>query len=231
MYHDKGFWISHETRRDNRLFRKQISILVLGHVHHFVSYYNPWDIVNNTLKALSEDFDHWSLTLRTDLALQLTPSSFWTKHIQLLKVNPSLSVIILISTAYHVKDSSPIERLQFMQSALFFCLCFADKDLYEYLLQRQSRDWFPHVPSNSAYWDELSSRDPFWGMKPCEWILKWSCCLSTWSSTQAVRHFRNYFVISPLKTSQRCKIDASMEKSFAFCIIDFRFSGHSIRQR
>ena len=73
-----------------------------------------------------------------------------------------------ISTAYGVKDSSSIGILQFMRSALLLCLCFADKDLYENLLQRKAGDWFPHVQSNPAYWHELSSRDPFRGMKPQE---------------------------------------------------------------
>lgn len=83
-------------------------------------------------------------------------------------VKPSLNATVRISTAYGVKDSSSVGLLQFMRSALLFCVCFADEDLYEYLLQRNAGDWFPHVPSNPAYWHELSSRDPCRGMKPRE---------------------------------------------------------------
>ena len=52
-----------------------------------------------------------------------------------------------------------------MRSALLLCLCCADEYIYDYLLRRKPGDWFPHVPSNPAYWHELSSRDPFRGMK------------------------------------------------------------------
>ena len=55
-----------------------------------------------------------------------------------------------------------------MRSALLLCLCCADGYIYEYLLRRKLGDWFPHVPFNPAYWHELSSRDPFRGMKPKE---------------------------------------------------------------
>lgn len=166
MDHDNDFWISRETRLGDGLWRKQISIPALGRFHHFVSYYNPWDTVNGTLKAPSEDSDLRSMNLRDDLALQLTTSYPSTEHCQLLKVKPSLNATPGINSAYVVKDSSCVGLLQFMRSALLLCLCFADEDLYEILLQRKAGDWFPHIRSGSVYWHELSSRDPFRGMKP-----------------------------------------------------------------
>lgn len=166
--HDDDFWISRETRLGDGLWRKTISIPAEGRLYHFLSYYNPWDTVNGTLKAPSEDSDLRRMNLRNELASQLTTSSPSIKHCRLLKVKTSLNATLRISTAYGVKDSSSVGRLQFMRSALLFCLCFADEDLYEYLVQRNAGDWFPHVPSNPAYWHELSSRDPCRGMKPRE---------------------------------------------------------------
>ena len=168
MDHHDDLWISRETRLDNGLWRKTITISALGRFHHIVSYFKPWDTVNGTLKAPSEDPDLRSMNLRNELASQLTRSSPSTKHCQLLKVSPLLNATLRISTAYGVKDSSSIGLLQFMRSVLLLCLCFADGDYYRYLLQRKAEDWFPHVPSNPAYWDELSSRDPFRDMKPRE---------------------------------------------------------------
>lgn len=166
--HDDDFWISRETRLGDGLWRKTITISALGRFHHFVSYYNPWDTVNGTLKAPSEDSGLRSMTPRNELASQLTISYPSTKHCRLLKVKPSLSATLRISIAYSVKESSSIGLLQFMRSALLLCLSFADEVLYEDLLQRKAGDWFPHVQSNPAYWHELSSRDPFRGMKPRE---------------------------------------------------------------
>ncbi|KAL6716953.1 Global transcription regulator sge1 [Lecanora helva] len=166
VHHDDDFLISREAKGKDGLWRRTIIIPARGRRYHFVSYYKPWDTVNGTLKAPSEDYDLRSMNLRSELASQLITSKPWTEHCRLLKVKPSISKILRIRIAYSVKESSTIGRLQFMRSTLLLCLSFADEVLYGNLLQRKAEDWFPHVRSDLAYWHELSRRDIFRGMKP-----------------------------------------------------------------
>jgi len=169
---DGGFWISRGTNTGDGLMRKAISVPALGRFHHVVSYYDPWDTVNGTLIAPSRDPKLKSMTLRTELASQLTMPSPSTKYsrllLEILKVKLSSRITLSITIAHDLQTCSPTGLLQLMRTALLLCLCYTDEGLHEYLLQRKPGDWFPHVPSNPAYWHELSSRDLFQGTKPRE---------------------------------------------------------------
>jgi len=88
---DGDFWISDETTTDDGLRKKTLSVPALGRFHHIVSYYNPWDTINGTLEAPSQDLNLERMALRDELASQLTTQSASTNHFphSILKVNHS----------------------------------------------------------------------------------------------------------------------------------------------
>ena len=134
-----------------------------------------------------------------------------------------------ITVAHNLQIFSPSGILQLMRTALL-CLCYTGEGLREYLLQRKPGDWFPHIPSSSAYWHELSSRDPFRGMKP--WQLK----------TQMESLLLKLIEYSADRTSSRllhnqpCKTFSAMQnrnlygESFVFRKAILFLCGHSIRR-
>lgn len=76
---DGDFWISGETTTDDGLRKKTVSVPALGRFHHIVSYYNPWDTINGTLKAPSQDLNLECMVLRNELTSQLATQSALTK--------------------------------------------------------------------------------------------------------------------------------------------------------
>jgi len=91
--YDSDFSTSRETTTRDGLIRKTISVPALGRFYHVVSYFNPWDSANGSLKMPSQDSDLGSMALRTELASQLTTLSPSTKLSRLpratLEVKPS----------------------------------------------------------------------------------------------------------------------------------------------
>ena len=142
-----------------------ISIPAQGSFHHLVSYYDPWG--TGTLRAPSRDPKLGRMTLRPELASQVTKPSPLTKQKRLLratiKVESSHRIVLETTLAHVVQTCSSTGHLQFMRSALLLCLCCADRAVHEHLLQRTPGDWFPNIPSNSVYYHELASRSLFRG--------------------------------------------------------------------
>ncbi len=141
-----------------------ISIPAQGSFHHLVSYYDPWG--TGTLRAPSRDPKLGRMTLRPELASQVTKPSPLTKQKRLLratiKVESSHRIALETTLAHVVQTCSSTGHLQVMRSGLL-CLCYADRAVHEHLLQRTPGDWFPNIPSNSVYYHELASRSLFRG--------------------------------------------------------------------
>jgi len=166
---EDGFWISRKTTVGDGLLKKTIDIPAQGRFHHFVFYCRPWDAVNGTLRSPCEDPCLGSIILRPELASQLANSSSSTKQSRLLramiKVKPSPETPSETNRAHNMQTCSSTGRLQFIRSALLFCLCCTDEGQHEHLLRRTPGDWFPSIPSNPAYYRELASRSLLRGKK------------------------------------------------------------------
>ena len=83
--HVDDFWISSETTTGDGFWKLTLSVLALGRVYHIVSYYCPWDTVTGNLQAPSQDPNLRCMTLRDELASQLTADSPSARSFRLLR--------------------------------------------------------------------------------------------------------------------------------------------------